>query len=85
MDNAAIVERLQTLVGESLIACGREPAPGPLSEDAFLPEFLDSVVLSALIVHIEDEWDFEIADEEIEPELFETLGSLSRFVETKIG
>lgn len=84
MDNGAITERLRVLIDDALVACGREPSDVSLSDDAFLPEFLDSVVLSALIVHIEDEWDFEIADEEIEPELFETLGALSRFVGSKL-
>jgi acyl carrier protein len=72
------------LVDESLLACGRDPIEGELPPDAFLPEFLDSVVLSALIVNIEDEWSFEIADDEIEPELFESIDSLSDFVRSKV-
>ena len=85
MDKASVIERLQGLVGESLIACGRDPLEAPLPVDAFLPEFLDSVVLSALIVGIEDEWDFEITDEEIEPELFESIDSLAGFVWSKMA
>ena len=75
---------MRTLIDESLTACGRDPMEGELADDAFLPEFLDSVVLSALIVNMEDEWGFEIADEEIEPEIFEDLKTLASFVESKL-
>ena len=85
MDSAGIGSRLRALVDESLLACGRDPIEGELPSNAFLPEFLDSVVLSALIVNVEDEWGFEIADEEIEPELFESLDSLSAFVRSKMA
>jgi len=85
VDRNQIASRLRTLIDESLTACGRGPiADGELSADVFLPEFLDSVVLSALIVNMEDEWGFEIADEEIEPEIFEDLKTLASFVESKL-
>ena len=86
MGNEQIASRLRSLIDESLIACGRDEVVGnQLSDDAFLPEYLDSVVLSALIVNMEDEWGFEIADEEIEPEIFEDLKTLATFVESKLG
>lgn len=71
------------MITEALDACGREPV-GDIATDTFLPDFLDSVVLSSLLVMIEDDWDIEIADEEIEPERFETVGSLAAFVATKL-
>ena len=48
-----------------------------------LPEF-DSMAVISLITAIEEHFDFEVADDEIEAETFATLGDLCRFVESKI-
>lgn len=47
-----------------------------------LPE-LDSMSVVTLIVALEERFDFSIEDDELEAEVFETLGSLVEFVETK--
>lgn len=78
-----IQERIAELVEEAVANTSAEPIEGGLPPGAFLPDYLDSVVLSALLVLIEDEWDLEISDEEIEPELFESLDALAGFVRMK--
>jgi acyl carrier protein len=74
------VERLTQLIDEARRATDREPLDPPPAADTFLPEVIDSLVLATLIVLIEEEWDFEFADDMIEPEIFETLDALARFV-----
>lgn len=49
-----------------------------------LPE-LDSMAVVELIAALEQRFDIVIDDEEITGELFETLGSLATFVDTKRG
>jgi acyl carrier protein len=51
----------------------------------FLPEILDSIALTAMIARIEEEWNIEIADEEIEPAVFENLDTLTTFVDKKLN
>tara|TARA_R110002072_G_scaffold296085_1_gene467597 strand:+ start:1201 stop:1446 length:246 start_codon:yes stop_codon:yes gene_type:complete len=59
----------------------------PLSEDTYLvggfPEF-DSLTIATLIEQIEETLGCEIDDDEIDGETFETIGSLSNFVATKM-
>ena len=47
-----------------------------------LPE-LDSLAVLKLVYAIEDRFGISIDDEEVTADLFETLGSLARFVESK--
>ena len=49
-----------------------------------VPE-LDSMSVVGIIGALEDEFDFTVADEEIDGDLFATLGSLTRFVEQKLA
>ena len=48
-----------------------------------LPE-LDSMAVVLIITALEDRYGFMVDDDEISAETFETLGSLVRFVESKI-
>lgn len=48
-----------------------------------LPE-LDSLGVLALVTDIEEHFDITIDDEEFGAELFETVGTLTKFVETKL-
>ena len=75
--------RLRGLIDEALAASERDPLEESLGANEFLPDLLDSVTLATLIVLIEEEWDFVIEDEEVEPELFESVGSLAAFVEAR--
>ena len=49
-----------------------------------LPE-LDSMAVINLITALEEHYAFSIADDEISADVFETLGSLTAFVERKQG
>ncbi|RMD63336.1 MAG: acyl carrier protein [Alphaproteobacteria bacterium] len=49
-----------------------------------LPE-LDSMAVVALITAIEERFDLIVEDDEITAEVFETVGSLSDFVERKLA
>ena len=48
-----------------------------------LPEF-DSMAVVTLVTAMEDTFGFVIDDDEISAEIFETLGSLADFVESKL-
>lgn len=48
-----------------------------------LPEF-DSMAVVVVVTGLEERFDFVVDDEEITAELFETVGSLAAFVESKI-
>lgn len=58
-----------------------------LKEDSILlgnlPE-LDSMAVVNVITALEDYYDFTVDDDEISAQTFETLGSLTRFVEQKL-
>ena len=47
-----------------------------------IPEF-DSMAVVAVLTMIEDEFGFSVADDEVSAEVFETLGTLSAFVDSK--
>ena len=49
-----------------------------------LPE-LDSMAVVSIIAKIEEHFGFAIADDEITGQVFETLGSLSAFVDGKLS
>ena len=48
-----------------------------------IPEFDSMAVVSALTA-LEEKFDFFVDDDEIDAEIFETLGSLAEFVENKL-
>jgi acyl carrier protein len=49
-----------------------------------LPE-LDSLAVLELVTNLEERFDITVDDEEFSGEIFETLGSLTQFVESKQG
>jgi acyl carrier protein len=49
-----------------------------------IPEF-DSMAVVAVITGLEEQFDIEVEDDDISAEVFETLGSLTRFVEHKLA
>jgi acyl carrier protein len=81
----SVAERLAELIDDSLRATDREPIGASAIQEAFLPDFLDSLSITALISSIEDEWKMVIEDEELVPEIFENVGSLDAFVTRKLG
>lgn len=48
-----------------------------------LPEF-DSMAVVSLIAALEEHYDFAVADDEINADTFETVGTLCTFVENKL-
>ena len=48
-----------------------------------LPEF-NSLSIVSIIAGIEEQLDCEISDDEITGEIFETIGSLADFIESKV-
>ena len=49
-----------------------------------IPEF-DSMAVVAVITGLEEQFDIEVDDDDISADIFETLGSLTRFVEAKLA
>lgn len=49
-----------------------------------IPE-LDSMSAAALMIAIEERFDVVVEENDVEAEIFDTVGSLSRFVERKIA
>jgi len=49
-----------------------------------IPEF-DSMAVVTVITGLEEQFDIEVDDDDISAEVFETLGSLTRFVEAKLA
>ena len=49
-----------------------------------IPEF-DSMAVVAVVTGLEEQFDIEVDDDDFSAEVFETLGSLTRFVEDKLA
>ena len=49
-----------------------------------LPEF-DSMAVIGVITALEEQFDFDVADDEIDGDVFENLGTLVAFVEGKLN
>lgn len=49
-----------------------------------LPEF-DSMAVVAVLTAIEEEYGVEVEDDEIDASLFETVGTLTEYVESKVA
>jgi acyl carrier protein len=63
-------------------------ASSPLAADSALlgaiPE-LDSMAVVTILTLIEERFGIEIADDDISADAFATVGSLTRFVEARVG
>lgn len=49
-----------------------------------IPEF-DSMAVVTVLTGLEEQFDIEVDDEDVSAEIFETLGSLTSFVEEKLA
>jgi acyl carrier protein len=79
------LEKLHKILDDSL-QLGRR-ASALSAEDRLLgaiPEF-DSMAVVAVITAIEQEFGISVDDDELSAEVFETLGSLERFVSAKVA
>jgi acyl carrier protein len=84
MTEEEIEKRLRVLIDEALLITDNEPLEKDL-DDFLLPEVLDSVGMAALITLVEEEWSFEIEDEEIDADTLETMEGLAMFIRRKAG
>ena len=79
------LEEVRNILGDVLSLGDRTQA---LREDSVLlgnlPE-LDSMAVVNVITALEDYYDFSVDDDEISAQTFETIGSLTRFVEQKLA
>lgn len=81
----AAIDDVKTVLGDVLQLGDRVQA-----FDASTPVFgsipeLDSMAVVALVTALEERFDLTVEDDEITAELFETVGSLSAFVELKLA
>jgi len=79
------IEEIKTVVGRTL-RLGNRAAQFDAATGLFgsIPEF-DSMAVVAVITALEEQFGIVIEDGEITAEIFETVGSLSRFVEGKLA
>ena len=80
----AVMDDVKVVIGEALQISDRVQS---FDESTALlgsiPE-LDSMAVVTIITALEEQFDFIVDDDEISAETFETLGSLSAFVEQKM-
>ncbi len=80
-----LLDDVKVVVGRTLQISARVlqmDAAAPLL--GAVPE-LDSIAVVSLITALEEHFDITVADDEISAAAFETLGSLTRFIEGKLG
>ena len=69
-------------------AVGKRALPATLAEDTPLlgevPE-LDSMAVLTILTQLQEELGCEVADDEVDADLFRTFGSLRAYVERKLG
>lgn len=81
----ATIDGVKRVIGEAL-QLGDRVNGFDESTELFgsIPEF-DSMAVVSVITGLEEQFDIEVDDEDISAEIFETLGSLTRFVEEKLA
>ena len=79
------IERLQKILADSL-QLGRRAGTLTASDRLLgaMPEF-DSMAVVTVVTMIEDEFEITVDDDELSADVFETLGSLERFVSGKLA
>lgn len=76
-------ERLKRILADTLQLGRRADSLTPSSRLlGAIPEF-DSMAVVTVLTMIEDEFGIAIADDEVTGEVFETLGTLSSFIQAK--
>jgi acyl carrier protein len=77
--------RLRRILAATLQLGPRADALGPESRLlGAIPEF-DSMAVVTVLTMIEDEFGIVVEDDEVSADVFETLGTLTAFVEAKVG
>ena len=79
------IDRLKKILGDSLQLGARADALSPASRLlGAIPEF-DSMAVVTVLTMVEDEFGITVDDDEVSADVFETLGTLSAFVQGKSG
>ena len=80
-----VVEEVKAVLGEVLSLGDRaDHLTGDTALLGNIPEF-DSMAVVSVLTSIEERFGIVIDDDEITAEVFETVGTLTRFVEDKLG
>ncbi|WP_255950603.1 acyl carrier protein [Streptomyces odontomachi] len=82
MNRTDIVEQIRVALGAAL---GREIAELPERTSLFQDLAVDSSSVLELLLTLEDSIGLEVDPEELEPEIFETVGNLSNYVEDNLA
>ena len=81
---ASIEARVKALLAERLLAAESGSAAA-IADDATLAELgLDSTAILSLVVGLEDEFDIEIPDREINPDNFGKVDGICRYVADRL-
>ena len=83
MPERATIDRIKELISEALDLTTGDRIEGSIPDDQFIPDLLDSIGVAMLVDLCEDEWKMRFDDEELEPELFESVVTLASAVESK--
>ena len=75
--------RLRVLLSEARVAAEQPALSDPISVTAPLAGYVDSMAVAVLVGLIEEEWQIELNDEDIDPESFADLKSLAALIERK--
>ncbi len=85
MDRAAILDEVKRVLRDALQLGRRADALTSQSQLlGTIPE-LDSMAVVTVITAVEERFGFTVADDDISAETFATLGSLTDFVNEKLG
>lgn len=77
-------QQLKRILGDTLQLGARADALTPSSRLlGAIPEF-DSMAVVTVITMLEEQFGITVADDEVSAEVFETLGSLVKFVDSKL-
>jgi acyl carrier protein len=81
LDERAVTRALEAFVCSELVFDRSEVSP---DVELFGTGLVDSVGLLRLVAHLEEAYGVRVADEELVPENFGTLGALGRFVARRV-
>lgn len=79
MNKQEIITKLQTIITENL----ERELPAALQEEHRLYEDLniDSLMVLQLMIYIEEEFQVEVPEEDVDPDVFQTISSLVSFIQ----
>jgi len=80
----AVEKEIRDFIVDNFLFGNREKLPG--DEDSFLEQgLIDSTGILEVIGFSEDKFGISVADDEIVPENFDSIGRLAKFVTRKMG